>query len=40
MLFFLSIKSPAELSLFIKLLIVCWELFHFEIYIKIFADTF
>jgi hypothetical protein len=36
---FVSIKSPVVLSLFTKLWIVCWVLFHHEIYVKIFADT-
>jgi hypothetical protein len=36
---FLFIKSPF-LSLFTKLWIVSWELFHHEIYVEIFADTF
>jgi hypothetical protein len=31
--------SPVDISLFTKLLIVCWEPFYLEIYIKIFADT-
>jgi hypothetical protein len=38
--FFLSVKNPVVLSLFTKLWIVCWELFHHEFYVKIFADTF
>jgi hypothetical protein len=43
MLFFLSVNSPVDLSLFTNLLIelfVCWELFHHEIYVEIFSDTF
>jgi hypothetical protein len=37
---FLYINSPVVLSLFTKLWSVCWELFHHEIYVDIFADTF
>jgi hypothetical protein len=37
---FLSIKNPVVLSLLTKLWIVCWQFFHHETYVEIFAYTF
>jgi hypothetical protein len=38
---FLSLKSPVVLQVYSPNyeLFVCWELFHHEIYVEIFADT-